>query len=94
MAIDLKAQLSSLQPADPPPYVTNKHFHAPAVNVFFTGRKALLERLSVSFMINGEGGKQIIDPMPQAQKRFVIYGLGGSGKTEFCCKYAEINQRQ
>ncbi|KAI4164739.1 MAG: hypothetical protein LQ342_001714 [Letrouitia transgressa] len=93
LAIDLKAQLSSLQPADPPPYVTNKHFHAPAVNVFFTGRKALLERLSVSFMINGEGGKQIIDPMPQAQKRFVIYGLGGSGKTEFCCKYAEINQR-
>ncbi len=26
------------------------------------------------------------------QKRFVIFGLGGSGKTEFCRKFAERNQ--
>ena len=28
------------------------------------------------------------------QQRFVIYGLSGSGKTEFCLKFCERNQRQ
>lgn len=28
------------------------------------------------------------------QKRYVIYGLGGSGKTEFCCKFAQDNREQ
>ncbi|KAL5335183.1 hypothetical protein BJX70DRAFT_410666 [Aspergillus crustosus] len=28
------------------------------------------------------------------QKRFVIFGLGGSGKTQFCCKFAEDNRDQ
>ncbi len=26
------------------------------------------------------------------QKRFVVYGTGGSGKTQFCCKFAQDNQ--
>ena len=26
------------------------------------------------------------------QKRFILVGLGGSGKTEFCCKFAAQNQ--
>ena len=26
------------------------------------------------------------------QKRFIIYGIGGSGKTQFSCKYAQENQ--
>lgn len=28
------------------------------------------------------------------QKRFVLIGLGGSGKTEFCCKFAERTQQR
>ncbi|KAL8995820.1 MAG: hypothetical protein Q9188_006721 [Gyalolechia gomerana] len=27
------------------------------------------------------------------QKRFIIFGLGGSGKTEFCCKFAQDNRQ-
>ena len=30
----------------------------------------------------------------KTQKRYIIYGLGGSGKTEFCRKFAERNQRR
>jgi nucleoside-triphosphatase THEP1 len=28
------------------------------------------------------------------QKRFVICGIAGSGKTQFCCKFAEDNRDQ
>lgn len=28
------------------------------------------------------------------QKRYVVYGVGGSGKTQFCCKYAENFQQR
>jgi signal recognition particle GTPase len=30
----------------------------------------------------------------RVQKRFVVYGLGGSGKTEFCCKFALENRQR
>ena len=28
------------------------------------------------------------------QKRFVVFGLGGSGKTQFCCKFASDNKQR
>ncbi len=31
---------------------------------------------------------------PRKQKRFVVYGVGGSGKTQFCCKFAQDYQSQ
>jgi len=30
----------------------------------------------------------------QSQRRFVIFGLGGSGKTLFCCKFAQDNRQR
>lgn len=30
----------------------------------------------------------------QSQKRFIIFGLGGSGKTQFCCKFAQDNRQR
>jgi len=30
----------------------------------------------------------------QSQRRFVIFGLGGSGKTQFCCKFAQDNRQR
>jgi GTPase SAR1 family protein len=27
------------------------------------------------------------------QKRFVVYGLGGAGKTQFCSKFAQDNRQ-
>ncbi|KAL8942140.1 MAG: hypothetical protein Q9216_001825 [Gyalolechia sp. 2 TL-2023] len=67
----------------------NKHFYIPrAVSSMFTGRVDLLEDLR----------KRLFDASPatekqHTQKRFVIFGLGGSGKTEFCCKFAQDNRQ-
>ncbi|KAF7874770.1 hypothetical protein EAF04_001944 [Stromatinia cepivora] len=65
----------------------NKHFYVPkAVSSIFTGRKRLLKELvEVSFASS---------PDSPAQKHFVVRGLGGSGKTEFCCKFAQVNREK
>ncbi|KAL8818043.1 MAG: hypothetical protein Q9223_003247 [Gallowayella weberi] len=67
----------------------NKHFSIPrAVSSMFTGRASLLDDLrSYIFDSSTPLGKD------HTQKRFVIYGLGGSGKTEFCCKFAQDNRQ-
>ncbi|KAI9677285.1 MAG: hypothetical protein M1829_002627 [Trizodia sp. TS-e1964] len=63
----------------------NKFFDTPRpVSSLFTGRSDLLKRL----------GDAIFSPEQcHTQRRFVIYGLGGSGKTEFCCKFAQDHQQ-
>ncbi|KAI9713724.1 MAG: hypothetical protein M1812_006562 [Candelaria pacifica] len=67
----------------------NKHFQLPrAVSSIFTGRDDLLTDLKrLIFDASSSVDSKHI------QKRFVIYGLGGSGKTEFCCKFAQDNQQ-
>ncbi|KAI9835608.1 MAG: hypothetical protein M1819_002059 [Sarea resinae] len=66
----------------------NKHFDIPqTVSSMFTGRKATLAELKVAFNTPPSPGQR------QTQKRFVIYGLGGSGKTQFCCKFAQENRK-
>ncbi|KAI9148372.1 Kinesin light chain 1 [Paramyrothecium foliicola] len=63
---------------------TNHYFDIPqSVRSIYTGREALLEELRQLFVPSQGTTRQ------QSQKRFVIYGLGGSGKTQFCCKFAE-----
>lgn len=50
----------------------------------YTGRRELSERLAqiLSF-----------DPLkPQIQQTFVIIGIGGTGKSEFCLKFAEVHR--
>ena len=57
-----------------------------SVQTFFTGREKQLEELSASF---------IQPPGPlnyQYQRRFVVHGIAGSGKTQFCCKFADMNR--
>lgn len=59
---------------------TNVHFYIPSsVVTFYKGRQALLDELKAHFT----------KPTVTLQKRFVIYGLPGSGKTQFCCKFAQ-----
>ncbi|KAI9702311.1 MAG: hypothetical protein M1836_000790 [Candelina mexicana] len=67
----------------------NKHFQIPrAVSSIFTGRGDLLRDLKSSiFDASSPVDRKYI------QKRFIIYGLGGSGKTEFCCKFAQDNRQ-
>ena len=51
------------------------------VNTLFTGRTELLDRIRESF----RGGHTSYS---ETQKRFVITGLGGQGKSEICLKAA------
>ena len=58
------------------------------VNTFFTGQKRLLKML-----------REIICDNPQQevhekQRRFVIIGIGGAGKSEVCLKFAEENRER
>lgn len=66
---------------------SNKHFDIPQpVSSIFTGREAVLEDLRRTF-ITPPGIRR-----NHQQRRFVIYGIGGSGKTQFCSKFAEDNR--
>jgi hypothetical protein len=59
----------------------NKHLYLPqSVSNMFTGRESLLEDLKNAFD----------DPANKNERKcFVLYGLGGSGKSQFCCKFAQ-----
>lgn len=65
----------------------NVHFSTPqSISSFFTGREELLKELSTMFI-------QPPGPLSdQYQRRFVIHGIAGSGKTQFCCKFADMNR--
>ncbi|KAG9251387.1 uncharacterized protein F5Z01DRAFT_278372 [Emericellopsis atlantica] len=74
-------------PAETPLRVANQYFDIPqAVSSYYVGREDLLHELRDAF---------IQPPGPlhkQRQRRFVVHGIGGSGKTQFCCKFAEENR--
>lgn len=62
----------------------NVHFMTPqSVSNLFVGRK--LELLQLKQDLEGRGPAQ-------STMRVVIYGLNGSGKTQFCCKFAHDNR--
>lgn len=73
--------------------VTNEHFDIPKpVDPFYTGREYYAKRLR-SWMLPSPSRKQRGGSTLKAeQKRFVVYGLGGAGKTQFCSKFAEDNR--
>lgn len=63
----------------------NEHFSIPqGVENDYTGRLSILEDVKNALTTPSSPGKT------QMQKRIVIYGVGGSGKTQFCCKYAQL----
>ena len=57
------------------------------VSSMFTGRKEQLKQLETRFF-EAQSDQQGV------QKRFVIHGMGGSGKTQFCCKFAQDNRKR
>lgn len=60
----------------------NEHYLVPfTVSKNYTRREQLARCLR----------KKILAPNKE-QKRFILYGLGGSGKTQFCLKFAEDNR--
>ena len=54
----------------------------------FTGRRVYLETLKDHFSL--EGGQS----SPRRRKSFLLYGLGGSGKTQICLKFLENSQNR
>lgn len=67
----------------------NKFFDIPqGVSSVYTGRSLLLEKLQNIFFTANAGQTE------QQQQRFVIFGLSGSGKTQFCSKFAEQNRER
>ncbi|KAL8955282.1 MAG: hypothetical protein Q9183_006709, partial [Haloplaca sp. 2 TL-2023] len=67
----------------------NKYFEVPRnPSSVFTGREKVCEELHAHCLPSGKTDIQ------RQQKRFVIYGLGGSGKTQVCLKFAEDNREE
>jgi signal recognition particle GTPase len=66
------------------PQEVNVHFMTPqSVSNLFVGRK--LELLQLKQDLEGRGPAQ-------STMRVVVHGLNGSGKTQFCCKFAQDNR--
>ena len=62
----------------------NVYFMTPqSVSNLFVGRKLELRQLKQD--LDGRG-------LTQSTMRVVVYGLNGSGKTQFCCKFAQDNR--
>ena len=57
--------------------------HMPSCSPLFTGRKNYLDRLEQYF---GREPDRL-----QRRKRFLLYGLGGTGKSQICLKFLERN---
>ena len=67
----------------------NKHFHIPqAVSSIFTGREDITRTVENSLLANN------ISESFRQQRRFIIYGIGGSGKSQFCSKFAQDHRER
>jgi hypothetical protein len=54
------------------------------INPFYTGRRDVLDKLR----------QQLCGTETGEQKRVVIWGIGGCGKSEVCLKFADENREK
>ncbi|CAF9923178.1 MAG: hypothetical protein ALECFALPRED_002317 [Alectoria fallacina] len=67
----------------------NKHFHIPqAVSSIFTGREDVSRTVEDSLF-----AQESTQSFSQ-QRRFIIHGIGGSGKSQFCSKFAQDHRER
>lgn len=67
----------------------NKHFYIPqVVSSIFTGREDA-SRIVENALLTSDATVS-----PRQQRRYIIYGIGGSGKTQFCCKFAQDHRER
>jgi len=65
----------------------NRHFDIPqGISSIFTGQEDYLDRLQTYFFSSPRPDHE------QQQNRFIVHGIGGSGKTQFCSKFASDNR--
>ncbi len=66
----------------------NKHFHIPqVVSSYYTGREDIAKLVANALLPPDTKGVR-------QQRRFIIYGIGGSGKTQFCSKFAQDHRER
>lgn len=66
----------------------NEHFYPPCtVSIDFIGQDEILEALQMAF------NPEHMPSSMEQQARFVLCGLGGSGKTQLSTKYAHTNRK-
>ncbi|KAJ6095744.1 hypothetical protein N7486_006490 [Penicillium sp. IBT 16267x] len=83
-----KIPLSTKSKNGPIDVAFNEHFHPPGiVSMDFIGHEDIMKTLQNAF--NPE--EQSLSP--KQQKRFVIHGIGGTGKTQISAKYAQENRQ-
>ncbi|KAL8921610.1 MAG: hypothetical protein Q9172_003935 [Xanthocarpia lactea] len=76
-------------PNSPASRFRNKHFEVPRnPSSAFTGREEICKQLQAHCLLSSK-----LNPRRQ-QKRFVIHGLGGSGKTQVCLKFAQDHREE
>jgi hypothetical protein len=83
-------QTSGAGATQSPMYITSSlvqpnlsHKLMPLSSRIFTGRKDCLDQLEQYF------GREL--DQPQRRKHFLLYGLGGTGKSQICLKFVERN---
>jgi hypothetical protein len=62
----------------------------------FTGRKDILDQLKSRLLAECSYAQQQQQKQQQQhrQKRFVLHGLGGCGKTQLCLKFVEEHREK
>lgn len=67
--------------------IRNKYYHIPhnASNIY-TGRDKITQDVRERLLISS------LNDAPRQQRRYVLYGTGGSGKTQFCLKFVQDNR--
>ncbi|KAI9887902.1 MAG: hypothetical protein M1823_000290 [Watsoniomyces obsoletus] len=66
----------------------NEHFEVPhLLSPAFTGHDEICQCMDSSLDLTRQ-------PAVPVQRRFVLYGLGGSGKTQLCVRYAQVNRER
>ncbi|KAI9677975.1 MAG: hypothetical protein M1822_008083 [Bathelium mastoideum] len=72
---------------DDMPLDRNMHFHIPRLlNPLFTGRTEVVQEMQDALNTR--------ESLPGGQRRFVLTGLGGQGKSEICIKVANLVRQQ
>lgn len=67
----------------------NKYFEVPRnVSSIFTGREDICQDLQERCLPSNPPNAQ------KKQKRYVLHGLGGSGKTQICLKFAQDHRER
>jgi len=84
---DLMNAVQQPQPLRQPLYRNEKFYVPKPLSPIFTGRDSELEALKADFGIPFSPDRPF-----QQQRRFVVQGMGGSGKTQFTVKFAELNR--